>query len=58
MTGARELSAQMPLSGAEKLLAVLTNGLPVTVSGALNDSWTVNDLASQVRAFGESCSNN
>ncbi|TPQ31064.1 hypothetical protein C2U70_25075 [Bradyrhizobium guangdongense] len=58
MTVARELRTEMPLSSAKELLAVLTNGLPITASGVLKDSWTVNGLASQTAAFGESCSKN
>ena len=54
MTGSRELRTQMPLTG--ELLAVLSNGLPITVSGALSDSWTVNGLAGKVSAFGAGCS--
>lgn len=56
MTGARELRTEMPLSDAKALLDVLTSGLPITVSGALKDSWTVKGLAGHVAAFGESCS--
>jgi hypothetical protein len=58
MTGARELRAEMPLSSAQELLGVLTNGLPITASGALSDTWTVQGLASKVGRFGKGCSNN
>lgn len=56
MTGASELRAEMPLSDAKTLLDVLTSGLPITVSGALKDTWTVSGLAGHVAAFGERCS--
>jgi len=60
MTVSRELRTQLRPSDASKarLLGVLTNGLPIQVSGAMRDTWTVGGLAEKTRAFGESCSNN
>lgn len=55
MTGASELRTQMSFAEADKLLAVLASGLPITVTGPIKDTWSVNGLAAKVRAFSESC---
>lgn len=55
MTASSELRSQMSLAEADQLLAVLSSGLPIAVTGPAKDTWSVNGLAAKVRTFSENC---